>query len=596
MTRDKHEKFGERFQIASALLDSPRTPEELLEYFRTMGRRFGVFPEVSGWFHLRARDRSFDHFLTANLASMQRDGWITETEEGYCLTDCGREKAERFVSELRRGGAILRRLTAPQTVSTVTLITHFALAAVKLPAAILSHSVGLLNDSLDTLADGLSSLLVYFGVRKGRERLVSYILLAFMGFTGILTAIEAIGRIVSGSVPSADPVAFIAVAVSAVFCAGLWVYQRYVGSTKSCVPLIAQSIDSRNHVIVAFAVALGLLAAAFHVPYVDGVVGLVVSALIVRGAVELLIELLRSENGEAVDLSAYGFSGLERHRERSLVRWLLLQVDNGKISSSDELERQARESLDFHHITSFEALGISDTAKQEATADAAVRRIREDGLVYGQPLALTNQGREELDAAFSRRLFGGAGGPLVTTIRAVVLSTGSLIATFVFGLLAAGIRWILQYMPSAPVWGFQVLDEGNSVWSIFGVPVSATDAWLAIPAAAFFLLGRFRQIRHRRNNAWMSHPGDHDDPKHNRPRGDRTDGGTLARTAVPGGLRRKRLGRPILTRAATSISLVLLTNSWWTVGLAGLTGITALIERAAFRRHITGRLSQDRGL
>lgn len=50
------------------------------------------------------------------------------------------------------------------------------LAALKLPAGLLSGSVGLLNDATDTLLDGISSLLVYAGLRFDRERTVNVVL------------------------------------------------------------------------------------------------------------------------------------------------------------------------------------------------------------------------------------------------------------------------------------------------------------------------------------------------------------------------------------------------------------------------------------
>jgi len=53
---------------------------------------------------------------------------------------------------------------------------QLGLAALKLPAGLLSGSVGLLNDATDTLLDGISSLLVYAGLRFDRERTVNVVL------------------------------------------------------------------------------------------------------------------------------------------------------------------------------------------------------------------------------------------------------------------------------------------------------------------------------------------------------------------------------------------------------------------------------------
>ena len=58
------------------------------------------------------------------------------------------------------------------------------LAAIKLPAGILSGSVALINDAADTLLDALSSLVVYAGIRFNRERGANIVLVLLMLATG----------------------------------------------------------------------------------------------------------------------------------------------------------------------------------------------------------------------------------------------------------------------------------------------------------------------------------------------------------------------------------------------------------------------------
>ena len=88
---------------------------------------------------------------------------------------------------------------------------------------------------------------------------------------------------------------FLATLLSAVFCVGLWVHQRYVGLRSGHLALITQSVDSRNHVIVAAGVTAGLVAALLRYPLLDTLVGLAVALLILKSAVELAVEILRLE-------------------------------------------------------------------------------------------------------------------------------------------------------------------------------------------------------------------------------------------------------------------------------------------------------------
>ena len=389
--------------LAAALLDGPRTFYDFIEYYRIMGRRFGVYVDL-----LDRSGRQFETSLDRGLQVLLQRGWAVKENDTYQITEEGRREAGLMLADLERGGRFLERATSPESVSKVTLIVHFILAAIKLPAALISGSVGLLNDSLDTLMDGISSLFVFFGVRNGRERLVSYILLLFMTLTGGYTLYEAVMRIIHPQPLTADWTAFIAVAVSAGLCALLWFYQKYSGLKHGCVPLIAQSIDSRNHIIVAGGVSAGLAATYFQFSLLDQIVGILVAVLILKGALELLLDLVRSSEDEELDLSKYGFSRFEAHQRRQMVRWFLFEIEKGRISSKEQMLHEARMATDFSTIASFRALGIDGQPNQEEKLNRAVREIFEQGLaeeltIEGgeRILRLTEAGEEELNRALA---------------------------------------------------------------------------------------------------------------------------------------------------------------------------------------------------
>lgn len=547
-TKHRHEhshEYGQSWSIAAALLDGPKTFDELAEYFRIMARRFGIFVDIldrskdlekngetaarSGFVPRssdQARRRSSlkdrelteqrssglhprsgleSRQLTASLARsleflLQRE-WIVRREDHYHLTEAGRVQAHIMLRDLERGGRFIDTSTRPETVSKVTLIVHFVLAAIKLPAALLSGSVGLLNDALDTLMDGISSLFVFFGVRSGREKEVSYILLVFMGITGLYSLYEAVSRFFRPQPLSADLTAFAAVAVSGVLCALLWVYQKYAGLKHSCVPLIAQSVDSRNHVIVAGGVAAGLVAVFFRFPLLDRFVGLTVSILILKGAAELLIDLLRSSGEEEVDLSRYGFSRLDRNRTRQMVRWFLFEIEKGRITSREEMLEEARIATDFSRIASLRALGLDTQPGQEekireaaeevfsrgfveevanpaglssALSNSGPEDFLENGLSSGGPeshspskeapgsrparLSLTPEGEEELRRALSDS-WSFSGRPATSGTRSVPLRMlGGFLRLAASAVLFAAIftlgRFLIELLPSFDIWSY----------------------------------------------------------------------------------------------------------------------------------------------
>lgn len=122
--------------------------------------------------------------------------------------------------------------------------------------------------------------------------------------------------------------------------------------------MIAQSVDSRNHIIVAGSVAAGLIASLLNFPWLDYVVGLAVAALILKSAVELAIDLVRSGEQETVNLSRYRFKVFERFRSSQLRSYMLKLIRSGKVRNKEELLSEARRTLDFNGSVLLKALGM----------------------------------------------------------------------------------------------------------------------------------------------------------------------------------------------------------------------------------------------
>jgi protein-S-isoprenylcysteine O-methyltransferase Ste14 len=499
LSQHSHHEYGQSWMIAAALLHGPLTYEELLEYFRVMGRRFGMFLDVFE----RSRDSEginsggntrLQESLENNLEQLLNSDWIVRDEDRYLLTEKGREEAEKMLEELKRSGRVLDTITRPETVSKVTMIIHFVLGAIKLPAALLSGSVGLLNDALDTLMDGISSLFVFFGVKRNKERLASYILLIFMTATGLFTLYEAVTHFIRPEPLVPEVLTFVAVIVSAGLCALLWFYQKYSGLKHNCVPLIAQSIDSRNHIIVAGGVGVALIASLLHFPLLDHIVGVLVAVLILKGAVELLLDVIRSSGDGEIDLSRYGFQRFEKHRQVQFLRWLLFEIDKGRVSSREDMEREARIATDFTRVEPLQVLGLAEQSNRDTMIESAIHTIFEQELAQGHPLRLTEKGKQALDKALSSAWkFSQSHSPLGTHPLWVRI-VGKLFMVVFSAALFTGVwalaHFLLDFLPDYYAWsGFPVLISLSSF--------SFTLPRIGFVGAGFLLFFFGRRLTHK---------------------------------------------------------------------------------------------------
>jgi Co/Zn/Cd efflux system component len=341
---------------------------------------------------------------------MESNGLVTVDEEQHALTESGRKQAAERLTGVRRFGELLRSLLEPATAARVSLVAHLGLAAVKLPAAWLSGSVGLLNDAADTLLDGVSSLLVYAGIRWDRERWVNVGLVAVMAGTGLFTLYEAVQRLWQPQAPEADAISFGAAFLSAVVCLTLGTYQRYVGTRTATLSLVTQAVDSRNHVVVAASVAAGLLASLARFPLLDTLVGLGVSLLILWSSAELVLDVIRSRDEEAPEMAPYAPAMLERYdqfRQQQMQDWMLYLVGAGLATSRDEVTTQAQQAVDLASHPVLRALGLQSTGLEQLVEPALHGLI--GPLLLAKPdgsIVLTPAGRERLRRSTRRSRSG----------------------------------------------------------------------------------------------------------------------------------------------------------------------------------------------
>ncbi len=387
--------------ISVSLADGPLTAQEIQASFEI---NEAAFAKRFGFFMIRPSSRHGVQNLSGDLFRLQELGLISKEGERYALTEAGRAQAAEMMEKTRASLAWLRRsassLLEPATASKVGLVCQSVLAACKLPAALLSGSVGLLNDTADTILDLLSSALVFLGIRFNRERDVTFVLVAFMIGTSAFTLFQAIQRLFSPATPNVDWLPFAAAFLSAAVSLVLWVYQRYIGIRRGLLSFITQSIDSRNHLIVAASVAAGLAASALHFGLLDALVGLGVALIISWSAVRLVVELARSSGGEQVDLSRYGFwprSAYERMKRAQFQDWMLYLIDGKEACTRGELVGYVGRTLDFRGDRWMAALGLdtqlSDNAATEPTLDGL---IEAGWVVEGERLCITPEGAEHL--------------------------------------------------------------------------------------------------------------------------------------------------------------------------------------------------------
>ena len=355
---------GSRFILMALRKEGPLTMTAFEE-------KFFLFMSQFDFNQSRSRERRYNHNtpfnLTADLEILTRKRLVTLEKNTYRLTEEGEQVAEETVRTIEEGAEWIKtHFLNLHAAARNTVFFDFFLALLKLFAGIISGSVGLLADGADAAIDTVSAFMVWVGIRMRRELMGTVIIVGMMMVTGISIGIESLLKlyeVVTASVgPVSNPLLVIGVeSVALVVAAFLSLYQGYIGKKYGSLALVSQSIDSKNHIYVAFAVILGAFFSMVGIHFVDALVGVYISVKIVRDGIDLGKEVISSAHGDQPDFSKYTYM-LEpfwnRTRIECLRTWILYSL-NFQPANRKELIQILENTFHKTYIPVFSEFGIS---------------------------------------------------------------------------------------------------------------------------------------------------------------------------------------------------------------------------------------------
>jgi cation diffusion facilitator family transporter len=190
-----------------------------------------------------------------------------------------------------------------QRAASVSLLFNFASVVVKLIAALLTGSVGLLSEAIHSASDVFSSAIAYFGVRAAAappdeehpyghgkiESLAGFAEAILLFLIVIYIVIQAVGKLVEGAEVERLDLGMAVMAASSIGAFFTSRYVRRVGERTSSLALISNS----RHLMVDFVTSVALLAALFVVSLtgwhlLDPISGLILAVWIGWGAADLV--------------------------------------------------------------------------------------------------------------------------------------------------------------------------------------------------------------------------------------------------------------------------------------------------------------------
>ena len=195
-----------------------------------------------------------------------------------------------------------------QVSALVSAIGNLFISIIKILGGIFSGSVGLLSDGIHSFADVLSSIIVWVGLKVSSkppdvehpyghykaENIASLFVAMFIAVAGLETLWESIDKVVAPEIITLNIWIFSIPLISAFVSLLLAEYKKIVGKKIHSPSLIAEGEHSLVDTIASASVFVGLMFFYFGYPFIDPIVGLIISVLIIWRAYEIGKETIQA--------------------------------------------------------------------------------------------------------------------------------------------------------------------------------------------------------------------------------------------------------------------------------------------------------------
>ncbi len=302
--------------------NGPMTIEQLKGHFFKFASQFGFGFEQSHHHH-QSHGGKGDFFqeLNTQIEILAYKGLIENQDGQLSLTQAGLNEGEQTEKQFQKAaGWVNKNLLSAEGATKNTLIIDAILAFFKLLTGFITSSVGLIADGTDAALDTLTAGVVFWSVKKKKEMIGSFVIIAMMSVTAVGLGVDSVSSIFATLRGESEnivrPGLVISIeGVALVFAYLLSLYQRFVGKKTRSLALISQSVDSKNHIFVAGAVIAGAIFSVFGIHYIDAAIGVYIAVKIFIDSIGLLRETFNSMQGQEIDFDK--FSGHIDNRWKS---------------------------------------------------------------------------------------------------------------------------------------------------------------------------------------------------------------------------------------------------------------------------------------
>lgn len=198
--------------------------------------------------------------------------------------------------------------------SVVGIVANVLLTAVKAAVGLLSNSIAIVLDAVNSLSDAAASGITIVGTKLaakqpdrkhpfgyGRiEYLTTIIIAVIVLWAGIESLQQSVGRIITPEPADYDTVTLIVVAIAVIAKVGLGLYTKRAGIRLHLGALVASGTDSMMDSIISAATLAAALINLLCGLSLEAWLGAIIALIIIKAGVDMLREVLSKIIGERI--------------------------------------------------------------------------------------------------------------------------------------------------------------------------------------------------------------------------------------------------------------------------------------------------------
>lgn len=202
-----------------------------------------------------------------------------------------------------------------ETASFLSLAVNIILFFLKLVVGLISNSIAVISEALNSLSDIVSSFAIMYSVRVSLKKpdddhqfghaaaqpLAAFIIALFTCVLVIKLIEESIRRIISPSEVMIDAYVYFVLIITIISKFALTKYQSKIGKEHRSPALRAIAVDSMNDVLASSIAIIGIIGVQFGILILDSIAGIFIAFFIAKSGYEIARENIDYLMGRAAD-------------------------------------------------------------------------------------------------------------------------------------------------------------------------------------------------------------------------------------------------------------------------------------------------------